>query len=161
MNTKKLKKLGIVCLPLVFAAGCGENSPLLGDINGDLAAGEEVNINLSTNEDGSLVISSSATASGMVREAQALLDGLAADGGTPFDVNNPVVFPEEYNLFIPSITGVDLNLVSDDNPSGPTARLPMFRGYDPAGNSVDYVITEASDAEVAELMGIILSLIHI
>jgi len=73
----------------------------------------------------------------------------------PFDVNNPVEFPEEYNLFIPSITGVDLNLVSDENPSGPTARLPMFRGLDPQGNSVDYVITESSDQEVAELMGII------
>jgi len=92
-----------------------------------------------------------------VAEARALLDGLAADGGTPFDVNNPVEYPENFNVFIPSITGVDLNLLSDENPSGPTGRFPMFRGLDPSGNSVDYVITEASDAEVAELMGIIYS----
>jgi len=31
----------------------------------------------------------------------------------------------------------------------------LFRGYDPQGNSVDYIITEASDPDVAELMGVI------
>ena len=88
-------------------------------------------------------------------EAQALLDGLAADGGTPFDVDAPVAFPDAYNVFLPSMTGVDLNEIDAENPSGPTARLPMFRGLDPAGNSVDYIITEASDPKVAERLGII------
>lgn len=70
-------------------------------------------------------------------------------------MNNALEYPAEFNIFIPSVTGVDLNLVSDANPSGPTARIPMFRGLDPNGNSVDNVITESSDREVAELMGII------
>jgi len=157
---KRFNPLTICSLPLALAVvGCGDGS-ILGDIDSDLAAGEDVTVNISNDEDGNLVIGSSATSdsdedSAAVLEARALLDGLAADGGTPFDVNNPVEFPEDYNLFIPSITGVDLNLISDENPSGPTARLPMFRGLDPRGNSVDYVITESSDQEVAELMGII------
>ena len=93
--------------------------------------------------------------SAALTEARALLDGLAADGGTPFDADDPVDFPDAYNVFLPSMTGVDLNEIDADNPSGPTVRLPMFRGLDPAGNSVDYVITEASDAAVAERLGII------
>jgi len=93
--------------------------------------------------------------SAMVAEARALMDALAAMGGTPFDPANATVYPAEANIFIPSVTGVDLALASDANPSGPTARLPMFEGLDPAGNPVDYVITEASDQAVADMMGII------
>jgi len=154
---KRFNPLTICSLPLVLVvASCGDSSNL-GNIDSDLAAGEDVAVNIATDEDGNVVVGSLDTGedSAAVLEARALLDGLAADGGTPFDVNNPVEFPEDYNLFIPSITGVDLNLISDENPSGPTARLPMFRGLDPRGNSVDYVITESSDQEVAELMGII------
>lgn len=155
------RPLTVCSLPLLLAlsaCGSGDSGGLSG-IESDLEAGEDVTISLSNDDDGNLVIGTSSTGddSPAVAEARALLDGLAADGGTPFDVNNPVEYPENFNVFIPSITGVDLNLLSDENPSGPTGRFPMFRGLDPNGNSVDYVITEASDAEVAELMGIIYS----
>ncbi|MDC0435133.1 hypothetical protein OAM69_05775 [bacterium] len=95
-----------------------------------------------------------AEVSDALAEAQSLLTALEDIGGTPFDVDNPVDFPVDYNVFIPSITGVDLNLKGDDNPSGPTMRIPMFEGRDPAGNPVDYIITEASDLDVANLMGL-------
>ena len=93
--------------------------------------------------------------SAMLEEARALLDALEADGGTPYDPATATAYPPEYNVFMPSVTGVDLRLGGDENPSGPTARLPLYKGLDPDGNSVDYIITEASDAAVAELMGII------
>jgi len=158
----KPKNLLATCIPPLLLALTACDSSTVSSIDSALSSGNDVNINVSTNEDGDLVISAgpgpnpvdiSDTPS--VREAMALLEGLEADGGTPFDVNNPLVYPDEFELFIPSVTGVDLRLASDENPSGPTARIPMFRGLDPAGNSVDYVITEASDRNVAELMGII------
>ncbi len=112
-------------------------------------------VDVLNDNDGVDSVSASIPDTAEVLEARALLSALEADGGTPFDVDNSLAYPEEFNIFIPSVTGVDLNLVSEQNPSGPTARLPMFRGLDPQGNSVDYVITEASDGNVAELMGII------
>ena len=90
-------------------------------------------------------------------DAIALRDALVADGGTAFDAQNPTVFPDAYNVFMPSVTGVDLEVDLNLNPSGPTARLPLYRGLDPAGNSVDYIITEASDQAVADFLGIIYS----
>lgn len=142
-----VKTLGKCSLPVMFLAiaACDSDGSLPSDIN----------ISLDTDPNGDATVDISTDASPAVLEAIALLDGLAADGGTPFDVDNALEYPPEFNIFIPSVTGVDLNLVSDENPSGPTARIPMFRGLDPAGNSVDYIITESSDQEVAELMGII------
>ena len=158
----KRKHLFAACsLPVLLAlAAC--DSATVENINSALDSGEDVDVNVSTNDDGDLVISaepgagdSSPADTAAVREAIALLDGLEADGGTPYDLETALVYPDEFEIFIPSVTGVDLRLVSDENPSGPTARIPMFRGLDPAGNSVDYIITEASDRDVAELMGII------
>ena len=156
----KRKHLFAACsLPVLLAlAAC--DSATVENINSALDSGEDVDVNVSTNDDGDLVISaepgagdSSPADTAAVREAIALLDGLEADGGTPYDLETALVYPDEFEIFIPSVTGVDLRLVSDENPSGPTARIPMFRGLDPAGNSVDYIITEASDRD--------LSLIHI
>ncbi len=158
----KTKKLLATCIPPLMLTLAACDSGTVNDINSALNAGEDVNINVSTNDDGNLVIGTSPGSSPVdiadtaaVREAMALLEGLEADGGTPYDVNDAIVYPDEFEIFIPSVTGVDLRLASEENPSGPTARIPMFRGLDPAGNSVDYVITEASDRNVAELMGII------
>lgn len=88
-------------------------------------------------------------------EAIALRDALVAEGGTAFDAQNPTAFPEAYNVFMPSVTGVDLRVDLELNPSGPTARLPLYRGLDPDGNSVDYIITDASDQAVADFLGIL------
>ena len=90
-------------------------------------------------------------------DAIALRDALVADGGTAFDAQNPTVYPESYNVFMPSVTGVDLRIDRTVNASGPTARLPLYRGLDPSGNSVDYIITETSDQEVADFLGIVYS----
>jgi len=150
------QRLTICSLPVLLAlAAC--NNETIGDLNSALAGGDPANITVSTDEDGNLVIGTAPAeeATPALTEARALLDALAADGGTPYDVDNALVYPDEFEIFIPSVTGVDLRLVSDGNPSGPTARIPMFRGLDPNGNSVDYIITEASDQDVAELMGII------
>ena len=150
MNTPKLKNsfkpISMCSVPLMLlaVAACDSDGNLPSDIN--------ISIDSSPTADGT---ADTVNDSPAVAEARALLAGLAADGGTPYDVNTAIEYPPEFNIFIPSVTGVDLNLVSDANPSGPTARIPMFRGLDPAGNSVDYIITETSDQEVAELMGII------
>ena len=161
MKTKRF--LATCSLPILFALTACNSDSTLSNIGSEILTGEDVDINVSTNDDGDLVISSDGSGAAdtpdvtdpAVLEAMALLEGLEADGGTPFDVNNALEYPEEFEIFIPSVTGVDLRLVSEENPSGPTARIPMFRGLDPAGNSVDYIITEASDRTVAELMGII------
>ncbi len=158
---KRTHLLAACSLPVLLAlTAC--DSGTVGTINSALNSGEDVDVNISTNDDGDLVISADPGAGGSgsadtaaLGEAMALLEGLAADGGTPYDIDTALVYPDEFEIFIPSVTGVDLRLVSDRNPSGPTARIPMFRGLDPAGNSVDYVITEASDRDVATLMGII------
>jgi len=142
---KKIRPLTLCSLPILFAVAACDSTTLGPD--------DEININISTDTTATDADSSGDTAP--VAEARALLAGLAADGGTPYDVDNALQYPEEFNIFIPSVTGVDLNLVSDENPSGPTARIPMFRGLDPNGNSVDYIITESSDRAVADLMGII------
>ena len=160
MKTKQL--LTICSLPALMAlTACGDTG-VLGDINSALEGGEDANISITTDENGNLVIGSNPTGDDTstpdtpaMSAARALLDGLAADGGSPYDLETALVYPDEFEIFIPSVTGVDLRLVSDENPSGPTARIPMFRGLDPAGNSVDYIITETSDRNVAELMGII------
>ena len=156
---KRTHLLAACSLPVLLAlTAC--DSGTVGTINSALNSGEDVDVNVSTNDDGDLVISaepgagdSGSADTAALGEAMALLEGLAADGGTPYDIDTALVYPDEFEIFIPSVTGVDLRLVSDRNPSGPTARIPMFRGLDPAGNSVDYVITEASDRDVAKLMG--------
>lgn len=93
--------------------------------------------------------------SAMVAEATALMTALSDMGGTPYDPATATVYPAAANIFIPSVTGVDLNMISEANPSGPTARIPMFEGRGPLGNPVDYIITEASDQAVADMMGIV------
>jgi len=88
-------------------------------------------------------------------EAQSILDAFAEDGGIPFDPATAVNFSSAYNVFMPSIYGLDLNLLSNANPFGPVTRLPLYRGWDPNGNEVDYIITEASDREFAEALGVV------
>jgi len=42
---------------------------------------------------------SSVEDSAAVVEARALMAGLASDGGTPYDVDNPINFPANYNVY--------------------------------------------------------------
>jgi len=92
--------------------------------------------------------------------ADLLLNSIEADGGTPFDVNNPALtFTDDQNVFLPSILGIDFRIDRNVVPAGPTARFPMFQGWEtlPSGDVREsyYVITEASDRDFAEQMGVI------
>jgi len=80
-TNKRFNPITICSLPLLLAvAACGDGSTL-GNVESDLAAGEDVTISISNDDDGNLVIGSSSTAdSAAVQEARALLEGLAADG---------------------------------------------------------------------------------
>ncbi len=92
--------------------------------------------------------------------ANLLLSSIAADGGTPFDVDNPALsFTPAQNVFLPSILGIDFRIDRDIVPQGPTARFPMFQGWEtlPSGQRREgyYVITEASDQDLARELGVI------
>jgi len=149
MHKKKYFKYAITGMAMAGLIAC--------DSDGNLPS--SINIQITdTSEDAegpAGPIETPPAASDALAEASALLDALADMGGTPFEAAAATDFPAAYNIFMPSVTGVDLTLLSEDNPSGPTARIPMFQGLDPDGNPVDYIITEASDLAVAELMGIV------
>ncbi len=61
VHKKSMRPLLACSLPVLFAVAACDSNPTLSAIESDLAAGEEVAINISTNDDGSLVISSDAT----------------------------------------------------------------------------------------------------
>jgi len=92
--------------------------------------------------------------------ANLLLTSIATDGGIPFNVDNPVLsFTPEQNVFLPSILGIDFRVDRNIVPQGPTARFPMFQGWEtlPSGERREgyYVITEASDQDLARELGVI------
>lgn len=92
--------------------------------------------------------------------AELFLNSIAEDGGIPYDVNNPALtFTDEQNVFLPSILGIDFRVDRNVVPAGPTARFPLFQGWETLPDDTRregyYVITEASDRELAEQLGII------
>lgn len=94
--------------------------------------------------------------------ASLLLNSIEADGGTPFNVDNPALtFTDAQNVFLPSILGIDFRVDRNVVPAGPTARFPMFQGWEtlPNGDRREgyYVITEASDSNLANELGVIFS----
>jgi hypothetical protein len=94
--------------------------------------------------------------------AELLLSSIEADGGTPFDVDNPALtFTQDQNVFLPSVLGIDFRTDRNIVPAGPTARFPLFQGWEtlPSGDMREgyYIITEASDREFARQMGVIFS----
>lgn len=89
-----------------------------------------------------------------------LLASIEADGGTPFNADNPALtFTADQNVFLPSILGIDFRVDRAIVPAGPTARFPMFQGWEtlPNGERREgyYVITEASDSDLARELGVI------
>ena len=94
-----------------------------------------------------------------LEEADSLLTSIEEDGGIPFDFENPTVYPPEANVFIPSVLGVDYRLGGNGTTSNqPSVTLPMFQGWevvDGAPREAYYVITESSDAGMAERLGVI------
>lgn len=92
--------------------------------------------------------------------ASLLLASIEADGGVPYNAQSPVLsFTSEQNVFLPSILGIDYRVDRDVVPAGPTARFPMFQGWEtlPNGERREgyYVITEASNSAFAEELGVI------
>ena len=84
-----------------------------------------------------------------LEEAQALLDGLAATGGTAYSSETAVEFDPEQNVFLPSTLALDLTYREA------SATLPLFEGRGPEGEAVHYIITDASDHAVAERLGVL------
>jgi hypothetical protein len=89
-----------------------------------------------------------------------LLNSIAEDGGIPYDADNPVLsFTDDQNVFVPSVLGIDFRIDRNVVPAGPTVRLPLFQGWEtlPDGSVREgyYVITEASDIDVARELGVI------
>ena len=92
--------------------------------------------------------------------ANLLLNSIAADGGIPYDADNPALtFTAEQNVFLPSVLGIDYRLDRDVVPAGPTARFPLFQGWETLPNGEMrvgyYIITESSDQELATELGVI------
>ncbi len=97
-----------------------------------------------------------------LREAKLLLNSIRRDGGTPYNVFNPALrFTPEQNVFLPSVLGIDYRIDRSVVPAGPTARFPMFQGWEtlPDGSRRKgyYVITEASNKVMAKKLGVIFS----
>lgn len=96
---------------------------------------------------------------GVPDAAALLLASIETDGGVPFNAANAVDYPSEANVFLPSALGVDYRVDRDVVAAGPTVRLPLFQGWETLSDgSVRegyYIITEASDADLAEDLGVI------
>jgi len=88
------------------------------------------------------------------------LTSIETDGGVPFNASNPVLtFTPEENVFMPSILGIDFRVDRTVVPAGPTARFPLFQGFETLPNGQQreayYVITEASNEDLARQMGVV------
>jgi hypothetical protein len=83
------------------------------------------------------------------QEAEALLKTSAQEGGRKMYVpGNGVHFNPSDHVFIKSALNIKLTAVD------PNVTLPIFKGYEPNGKPVYYIITESSDFNVAKQMGI-------
>jgi len=92
--------------------------------------------------------------------SELLLRSIEADGGTPYNASNPALsFTSAQNVFLPSVLGIDFRVDRNVVPAGPTARFPMYQGWEtlPNGDLREsyYVITEASDRAIATDLGVI------
>lgn len=82
-------------------------------------------------------------------EARALQALEAKESGRrSYSAETAVRFPTNYNVYLKSTLAVDFTA------GNATATLPLFRGLSPRGEDVYYIITEASDFAVSELLGV-------
>lgn len=82
-------------------------------------------------------------------EADALLARSARDYGRPsYSEASAVRFKAEDNVFLKSALAIDFTYMAAN------VTLPLFRGLGPDGKPVHYIITEASDFEVAKRLGV-------
>jgi hypothetical protein len=84
-----------------------------------------------------------------MREAEALLGAEATDSGSPsFTPARAVRFDPRDHVFLRSALAIDLHY------GRATVTLPLFKGFDPDGAPVYFILTEASDFDVARRMGL-------
>jgi len=82
-------------------------------------------------------------------EAQALLATAAKESGRPiYSEKTAVKFKPSDNVYVKSVLAIDFT------PDKANVTLPLYRGLSPKGNSVYYIITEASDFNVAKRLGV-------
>jgi len=82
-------------------------------------------------------------------EASALSAFEAKESHRPaYDPNAPSKFKESDHVYVRSALAVDFTYRQA------SVTLPLFRGLDPKGESVYYILTEASDFEFAKALGI-------
>jgi len=63
--------------------------------------------------------------------AALLLNSIEEDGGIPFNADSPALtFTAAQNVFLPSVLGIDFRTDRNVVPAGPTARFPMFQGWE-------------------------------
>jgi len=91
--------------------------------------------------------------------ARILLNSIDADGGISYNQENPALtFTDAQNVFLPSVLGIDYRTDRSVVPAGPTARFPMFQGWEIVNGTpraAYYIITEASDRATADELGVI------
>ncbi|MDX2273721.1 MAG: hypothetical protein NW237_17465 [Cyanobacteriota bacterium] len=84
-----------------------------------------------------------------IAEAEALLAAAATASGRPaYSEDTAVSFKPSDNVFLKSALAVDFTY----NKANVT--LPLFKGFSPNGDTVYYIITEASDFAVAQELGV-------
>mgnify|MGYP005850744805 CR=1 FL=1 len=90
-----------------------------------------------------------ATPSAGIVEAEALLARAAQESGRPsYSERTAVAFNPSDNVYVKSALAVDFTY------NEATVTLPLYRGLSPDGESVYYILTEASDFDVAKRLGI-------
>ncbi|MGG6240647.1 DUF7482 domain-containing protein [Nodosilinea sp. AN01ver1] len=84
-----------------------------------------------------------------VAEANAILAAAARESGRPaYSESTAISFKPSDNVYVKSALAVDFT------PNRATVTLPLYRGLSPQGESVYYILTEASDFNVAKQLGI-------
>jgi hypothetical protein len=86
---------------------------------------------------------------GAMEEARALLADVGrASGRQAYTPTNGVRFKASDNVYVKSALAIDFTYRKAN------VTLPLFRGISPKGQPVYYIITDASDFEVARAMGL-------
>jgi hypothetical protein len=94
-------------------------------------------------------IAAAASEAGTLKEASAILAAESKESGRPaYSPGHGVNFKPSDHVFVKSALAVDFTY------RDASVTLPLFRGLSPQGKDVFYIITEASDFDVARRMGV-------
>ena len=126
------------------------------EISNGVLEGENSNASTATVD---LSVPSSLEISMARTEAQTLLNSIATDGGEPYNQQNPAVrYTDAQRVFVPSALGIDYRLRGSETSTTPSVKMPMFKGYETLNDGsirdAYYIITEASDREIAKTLGV-------